>query len=95
MISPTTKDLTRSIDFLDTHASGHPDFTEIEMIASVAKNLLFTLRNGGMKRHEITNKMIALVMLTHGATPFTVEQYARKIGTEIRRGSTGIAFGSW
>lgn len=92
MVDNVVKDLSRSIERLDVHASADPgdiidvggvNWTGEDLRASVANSLAFITRRT-VRLGKVTKRDVSLMMSAHGASTFTVEQHARAIAVMVR-----------
>jgi hypothetical protein len=83
-VSPTITDVSRAVAYLDENASGGN--ATAGAVRLVAKNLAyqFSKHNGWGGRKNVTTRDVRAAMISHGASTFTVEQFARTIASRIR-----------
>ena len=91
-IPSVIKDITRAVIRLDENAScGESDivridgenWTGLDLRISVAENLAFTIGRT-VRLGRLTKRDVGLMLASHGATPFTIEQHARAIAAMLR-----------
>lgn len=92
-VAPTTLDVSRSIARLDEHASigkndtikiDGIDWTRKELIENVSGNIAFTTSRGGVNTLKITRGEVKVILASHGASQFTIHQFANDIARAMR-----------
>ena len=82
--SPTVADVSRAIAFLDENACGDADIVHAG-VRRVARNLAYQFaRHGWAVCRGVNARDVRAALIAHGANPFTVEHYARRIASAIR-----------
>lgn len=86
LVQPPVRDLSRSVARLDEFAAGHPELTIDEMRASVARNITYQVDRAGMSssRRPMTPIEVRAILLSHGASPFTIAEHAQAITQIVR-----------
>jgi hypothetical protein len=82
--SPTVADVSRAVAFLDENACSDADIVHAAT-RRVARNLAYQFaRHGWAVCRGVNTRDVRAVLIAHGASALTVEQFARRISAAIR-----------